>query len=117
MQLPMQWNAVTAAGPQWAQTFGFPDTDITGLMWEFVIRPDTSDAAQPPLVKVTATPSAQGQINIDTGARTVQVVLTPTATGPLGKGARPFALYSNPGDVTEIGWVTGIFNTALIAAP
>lgn len=117
MQLPMQWNTATAAGPQWAQTFGFPGTDITGLVWEFVVRPDTSDTAQPPLVKVTETPGAQGQINVDTVASTVQVVLTPAATGPLGKGARPHALYSNPSTSTEVCWVAGTFNTTLVAAP
>ena len=115
--LPNQVNFATAAGSQWAQTFSMPTVDITGLAWEFVIRPTVTDAAIPPLVKVTTTVSAQGQITVDTVAKTVQVVLTPTATSVLQKGARPYALWSNPGTTTATTWCEGVFNTALVPAP
>lgn len=115
--LPFQVNFAAAAGGQWAQTFRFPDTDITGLAWEFVIRPTVTDATQPGLVEVTTTVSAQGWITVDTTARTVQVVLTNAATTLLGKGARPYALWSNPNTGQDTPWAAGIFNSQLVAVP
>lgn len=115
--LPTQVNFATAAGSQWAQTFQFTGVDITGLAWEFVIRPSVTDTAQPPLIKVTTTVGAQGQITVDTGAGTVQVVLTPAATVLLGKGARPYALWSNPGTTSATSWCEGIFNSSLVPTP
>lgn len=115
--LPKQVNFVAAAGSQWAQTFQLAEVDITGLSWEFVIRPHATDVTQPPLIKVTATVSAQGRIVVDTTARTVQVVLTPAATSLLGKGARPYALWSNPGSTSATTWCDGVFNSTLVPAP
>lgn len=115
--LPNQVNFATAAGSQWAQTFQFAGVDLTGLAWEFVIRPNATDAAQPPLVKVTTTVTAQGQITVDLTAKSVQVVLTPAATSLLGKGARAYALWSNPGTTTATTWCEGIFNSSLVPAP
>ncbi|MEU0818950.1 hypothetical protein [Streptomyces mirabilis] len=115
--LPNQVNFATAAGSQWAQTFQFTGVDLTGLAWEFVIRPAVADVAQPPLVKVTTTVTAQGQITVDLTAKTVQVVLTPAATTLLGKGARPYALWSNPGTATATTWCDGVFNSSLVPAP
>jgi hypothetical protein len=115
--IPNQANFATAAGSQWVQTFQFVGVDLTGLTWEFVIRPSTTDTAQPPLIKVTTTVSAQGQITVDVGAGTVQVVLTPAATTLLGKGARPYALWSNPGTPTATTWCAGVFNSVLAPAP
>lgn len=119
--LPMQWNTSSAAGSQWVQSFTLKNGDatlvnLTGLTWEFVIRPSTSDAAVTPLVKVTTTVGAQGQIAVDVPTATVTVTLTPAATAPLGSGARPHALWSNPGTGTAVAWVTGTFNTSLVAA-
>lgn len=115
--LPNQANFATAAGSQWAQTLQFTGVDLTGLTWEFVIRPNVTDVAQPPLVKVTTTVGAQGQITVDLTAKTVQVVLTPAATTLLGKGARPYALWSNPGTTTATTWCEGVFNSVLVPAP
>ena len=115
--LPNQVNFSTAAGSQWVQTFQFAGVDITGLTWEFVIRPNVTDTAQPALIEVTTSATAQGQITVDTTAKTVQVVLTPAATTPLGKGARPYALWSNPGSATATAWCEGVFNTSLVPTP
>ena len=113
--LPNQVNFTTAAGSQWAQTFQITGTDLTGLAWEFVIRPNVTDTAVTPLVKVTTTVSAQGQITVNTATGAVQVVLTPAATALLGKGARPYSLWSNPGQTSATAWCAGVFNTQLIA--
>lgn len=112
----MRWDTATAAGPQWAQTFGIP-VDLTGLAWSFVIRINAADRSEPPLVRVTTASSAQGQITVDTVASTVQVVLTPAATAPLGKGIWAHALYSDRNTSTETCWVEGVFSTSIIAAP
>lgn len=112
-----QANFSTPSGSQWAQTFTISGVDLTGLTWEFVIRPTATDTAQPPLVKVTTTVSAQGQITVNTAAGTVQVVLTPAATSLLGKGARPYALWSNPGTTSATTWCDGTFNTQLVPTP
>jgi hypothetical protein len=115
--LPNQVNFATAAGSQWAQTFQFTGVDITGLAWEFVIRPTVTDIAQPALIEVTTTATAQGQITVDTAAGTVQVVLTPAATSVLLKGARPYTLWSNPGTTSATAWCEGVFNSTLVSAP
>jgi len=115
--LPSTANFVTGAGSQWTQTFQLQGVDITGLTWAFGIRPNSLDTAQPPLIKVTGTQSAQGQVIADPVARTVQVVLTPAATALLGRGSRPYALWSNPGTTSATSWCAGVFNSVLIPAP
>lgn len=119
--LPNQWNTTTPAGSQWAQAFqlqnddGTP-VDITGWTWEFVIRPTVVDTASPALVQVTTTVTAQGYITVNISTATVIVVLAPAATALLGKGARPYALWSQPGTTQATAWVEGAFNTQLVAA-
>ena len=119
--LPNQWNTTAAAGSQWSQVFqmqnddGTP-VDLAGLTWEFVIRPTVSDTASPALVQVTTTVNAQGYITVNTVTGTVTVVLNPAATSLLGKGARPYTLWSQPGTNTAVAWVDGVFNTQLVAA-
>lgn len=120
MQLPTQVNFATAAGSQWAQTFTLTDAngtalDLTGLAWEFVIRPNVTDTTVPPLVKVTTTPGAQGQIDVTPLTGTVTVTLTPAATTLLNQGSRPHTLWSNPGTTTATVWAEGRFNSALVA--
>ena len=112
-----QANLTTDSGSQWAQTFQFQGVDISGLTWEFVIRPSLTDTTQPPLIKVTTTVGSQGQITADTVARTVQVVLTPAATALLGQGARPYALWSNPGTTSATTWCEGTFTSTTVPAP
>jgi hypothetical protein len=112
----------TAAGSQWQQTFTLTNPDgtpinLTGLTWEFVIRPTVQDAAVPPLVSVTTTPTSQGSITVTPLTGIVTVTLTPAATTLLGKGQRPHALWSNPGTPTAITWVAGNFTTQLVANP
>lgn len=119
--LPNQWNASAAAGSQWAQAFQLQNDDGTpvntvGWTWEFVIRPTVSDVTSPALVQVTTTASSQGYITVNTATATVMVVLSPAATTALGKGARPYALWSNPGTTQATAWVDGVFNSQLVAA-
>jgi hypothetical protein len=120
--LPNQWNTTVAAGSQWAQTFQLQNDDgtpidTTGWTWEFVIRPATNDTTTPALVQVTTTPTAQGYIATDPATGAVTVVLAPVATSLLGRGARPYTLWSNPGTPQATAWVEGVFNSQLVAAP
>jgi len=120
--LPNQWNASSPAGSQWSQAFTLQNDDgtpvnVTGWTWEFVIRPTVADMTSPALVQVTTTVNAQGYITVDTVTATVMVVLNPAATTLLGKGARPYALWSQPGTSLALAWVEGVFNSQLIANP
>lgn len=121
-QLPTTANFATAAGSLWRQTFTLTDSDgtpidLTGLAWEFVIRPTATDTTTPALVAVTTTPSSQGQIDVVPLTGSVTVTLTSAATTPLGKGARPYALWSSPGGGTQTTWAQGVFNTLIVAQP
>lgn len=117
----MQWRARTAAGAKWTQIFALTNADgsvvdLTGLAWEFAIRPSPTDVAATPLIKVTTTPGAQGQIVVDIPTGTVTVTLTPAATVLLGRGSRAHALWSNPGTSSAICWAEGAFDSAPVAA-
>lgn len=119
--LPSQWNAWTPAGSQWTQTFTLQNDDgsivnIAGWTWELVIRPTVTDATSPALVQVTTTASSQGYITANATTGTVTVVLAPAATTLLGKGARPYTLWANPGTSQATAWLDGTFNSQLVAA-
>jgi hypothetical protein len=119
-QLPFTVNFAVAAGSQWRQTFTLTDAngdpiDLTGLAWEFVIRPEVTNTTSPALVQVTTTSSSQGQIDVTPLTGTVTVTLTPAATTLLGRGTRPYALWSNPGQTSATTWAAGTFNTQLVA--
>lgn len=114
-----QANAVAFAGSQWREIYTFTNNgvaiDLTGLTWKFVIRPNVTDTTSPALVAVTTTANAQGQIVVTPVAGIVTVTLTPATITMLGKGARPYALRSDPGLTTETLWVEGTFNSQLAA--
>lgn len=121
-QLPTQVSFCAAAGSLWRQTFTLTNADgspidLTGMAWEFVIRPDSTDATIPALVQVTTTSSTQGQITVTALQGMVTVTLTPAATSLLGHGARPYALWSNPGTDSATAWAAGTFSTQLVANP
>lgn len=114
--LPAQVTFSSPAGSEWAQTFRMQGVDISGLDWEFVIRPTVVDRSDPPLVRVTPTVGVQGQITVDTGTDTVQVVLTSAATTALGRGPNRYALWSNPGTASQTCWCEGVFTALSVSA-
>ncbi|MER6778485.1 MULTISPECIES: hypothetical protein [unclassified Streptomyces] len=119
--LPLRWRTATVAGTQWSATFTLLDDDgtpmdISGKVFEFVIRPTAADTTLPPLVAVTATATAQGYLTVDTLTATIQVVLTPAATTLLGTGCRPFALWMDPGQPDATCLVEGPFYSRLVSA-
>lgn len=119
--LPLRWRTATVAGAQWSASFTLLDDDgtrmdISGKGFEFVIRPNSADAAMPPLVVVTATATAQGYLTVDIVTATIQVVLTPAATTLLATGCRPFALWMDPGQPDSTCLVEGPFYSRLVSA-
>lgn len=121
--LPNQVNVSDCvAGSQWVETYVLQNDDgtlmnIVGKTFEFVIRPSTSDTAQPAMVAVNSTASnVQGYITVTTATSTVQVVLSPTATSLLGQCADPYSLWMDKGlpDATDL--VVGTFFSNLVAA-
>lgn len=120
----MDVKAFATAGSVWTQTYtlaqypGGPPIDLTGLVFELVIRPSTTDATNPPLVKVTSAGStSQGSVTITPGTGTVVVALTPAATLLLGRSTNPYGLWSSPGTTAATEWVSGTFVTSLAAQP
>lgn len=120
--LPNQLQVNAAAGSQWVTTYQLQNDDgtlmaISGKTFEFVIRPNPSDTAEPAMVAVNSTAStAQGYITVTTATSTVQVVLSPTATALLGQGARPYTLWMDPGLPDATALVDGICFSNLVAA-
>lgn len=120
---PAQVNTSCSAGFVWSETYsltqtpGGPPIDLTGLVFELVIRPNVEDTTSPALVQVSSSGSnTQGSITIATPANGIVVVnLTPAATTLLGEGVRPYTLCSNPGTSTAACWVSGQFFSRLVA--
>lgn len=117
MTLPLPWSTNGPVGSQWDQQFSFPSIDISTYTWEFVLRTSTQQTGTP-AVKVTETAGASGYITADPVARTVMVVLSPTATATLNAGATyALALWSDVDLPDEKTWVRGTFTALPVAAP
>ena len=121
--LPNQVQINVAAGSQWSQGYQLQNDDsspfnITGMTFEFVIRPNTSNAAEPAMVSVNSTASsAQGYITVTVETATLLVVLSPTATELLGQSANPYSLWMNPGTSSQTDLVQGTSFCVLVALP
>lgn len=108
--MPQLWAANAVSGSQWVQTFTLTNDDgtlmsIAGKGFELVIRASATDTSPTPLAKVTSGgATAQGYININTAASTVQVVLSPTTTASIPSTGAWHALWMDAGlaDQTEI---------------
>lgn len=120
--LPDQLNISVAAGSQWPESYQLLDENqqpinLTGMPVTFSIRNAVTDTNQPALVTINSTAStAQGYITV-TLPNTLLVVLSATATALLGQGARPYGLWTNPGQSNEQAWVTGTCYSSLVALP
>lgn len=117
---PQQLTAYSAASSQWTAGYTLTNDDSTPMdlstaTFEMVIRPNTSNTAQPATVVVTTTPGAQGYITI-TG-NTALVVVEPAATALLGQGPWAYALWLNPGTPNATDLVSGTFFSQLVAVP
>jgi hypothetical protein len=120
--LPNQVQINVAAGSQWPQCYqllsnGAP-ADISTATFRFVVRPSTSDTAEPALISVNSVESSsQGYITVTVETATIMVVLSPTATALLGQSADPYALWMNPGTPSQTDLVTGTSFCQLVPLP
>lgn len=121
--LPNQVQINVAAGSQWSQGYQLQNDDgsifnITGMAFEFVIRPNASNVAEPAMVSVNSTASsAQGYITVTVETATLLVVLSPTATALLGQSVNPYSLWMNPGTSSQTDLVQGASFCVLVALP
>ena len=86
---------------------------ISGATWEYVVRPTATDVSTP-LIDITTTVSAEGQITVTATASLSQILLTilPAATQPLAPGSYYHTLWMNPGTNAAFTWVTGLLQIA-----
>lgn len=126
------WDLILPCGSQdsWAiDLFADADQtipyDITGLSWEYAVRADVTDTGTP-LISLTTTLSAAGQLQITSTANLSRVLinLLPAATATLLVGPPPVeqrtlhhALWSNPGTTSAQCWFAGRFTVQGTSQP
>jgi hypothetical protein len=118
VDLPLPWTTSGPVGSQWTQSFGFPTTDISTYTWTLVLRSSTRQTGTP-AARITSTgATASGYITVDTTARTVLAVLSPTATAALAADETyALALWADPSLSDATTWVRGLFTATAVAAP
>ena len=120
--LPNNYTVVAAADSQWSLTFTIQNddgtvADITNKVFEFVVR-DRLNRAGKILFSVNSTAStAYGTITVTVATATVQVILTPTATGSIPEGGGPYTLWMDQNLPDATALVTGIFYANPVANP
>lgn len=110
----LPWTLTMPAGSlqSWNVQFNVPATfapyPITGTTWEYVARLNATDTG-PPLIDITTTPSAQGQISVTATSLLSQVtlVISPAATASLTPGQLWHALWMNPATTGQFTWLSG----------
>lgn len=109
--LPNAVSLNVAVGSQISQTYQFKNSDgslmnITGKVFEFVIRSDPSEGhAVTPVVSVTSTAStASGTITVNTLTSTILVTVTATAMATLTQKQYVYTLWmdQNLSDATAM---------------
>lgn len=122
MLLPNNYTVVVAANSQWSLSFTIQNddgtlADITNKTFEFVVRDRLNRAGKVLFAVNSATSTAYGTITVDTLTATIQVILSPTATGSIPEGGGPYTLWmdQNLSDATAL--VTGVFYANPVANP
>lgn len=122
----LPWTLTMPAGSLEQWTFTFTTIDATtgqsvpypiiGATWEYVARVSAADTGTP-LVSVTATPNAQGNIVVTSTATLSQIQLTlnPAATASLAPQEYWHTLWMQPGTASAYTWVTG--NLIIVGNP
>lgn len=120
---PITQAAYATSGSAWTWTYPLTDSsgnplNLTGLTFEFVVRPTVTNTVEPGLISVSSTASnSQGSITITPLAGLVTVTLTPAATSLLQDGVYPYGLWSSPGTSTATIWYDGNMTANLAALP
>lgn len=121
MLLPNNYTVVAAATSQWSLTFTIQDddgsvADIANKTFEFVVR-NRLNRVGVVLFSVNSTASTSyGTITVDVQTATVQVILTPTATGSVPEGGGPYTLWMDPNLNDATALVAGTFYANPVAA-
>lgn len=118
-------NETAVINSSWSRTYNLtqypngPAIDLTGMVFEFVVRPNITDTTSPALVQLSSSGSTtQGTITITPTSGIVAVNLTPAATLLLARtNIAAYALWSQPGTSTQTMWVEGEFLVQQVAGP
>jgi hypothetical protein len=112
----LSWTLRMPAGTlqQWAFTFTIPEPatsppyPLGGSFFEWVVR-DTATGAGTPVIDITQSAAAAGQITVTSTPVLSQVLLTiyPAATVTLAPGTYDQSLWMNPGTTGAYSWVSG----------
>lgn len=120
--LPNTFAFTVPQGSEWSTVFGAQNADGTPMnilnkTFEFAIRRAVTDTGTP-LVSVNSTSStAQGTIQVNVPAATVQVILSAAATASLVHGGGVYALWMDPGLVDATVMVNGTFYATPVVLP
>jgi hypothetical protein len=109
--LPNYYTIISSQGSAWSAVFALQNDDgtpmdIAGKTFEFVARPAVTNRSTPPQVEVTSvTNTAQGEVNVNVTAATVEVVVNASANSGWTGGT--YTLWMNPGLVDATALVQG----------
>jgi hypothetical protein len=119
--LPNNYTVVTAQGSQWSVVVTVYNEDgslanLTGKIFEFIVRSTASSAAS--IFSVTSTASTgNGTILVSTAASAVTVVVNAAATGLLSGGGGNYTLWMDQGLSDATALMTGVFLAQAVPAP
>lgn len=123
MLLPNLYNIQAASNSQFSVVFTIQNddgtlADLTGKIFEFVVRDRLNATSSKVLVSVnSSTATANGYITVSTTASTVEVVLTATGVGLIVDGGGPYTLWMDQGLSDATALVVGTFFVQQVAAP
>lgn len=121
--LPNTFSIQMGIGSLWSQNYVLQNSDgslanLTGKIFEFVVRTDPSQASSvTPAIIVTTTSSSAGVITVNTATATVNVLLNPSATAALSQTSYHYTLWMDQGLSDATAWVTGTIFASQIALP
>ena len=123
MLLPNLYNIQAPSNSQFSVVFTIQNddgtlADITGKIFEFVVRDRLNANSSKVLVSVnSSTATSNGYITVTTAASTVEVVLTAVGVGLITDGGGPYTLWMDQGLSDATAMVTGTFFVQQVAAP
>lgn len=121
MLLPNNYTVVTAASSQWSLVFTIQNddgtvADITNKTFEFVVRNRLSRSSVMLFSVNSIASTTYGTVTVDVPTATLQVILTPVATGSIPEGGGPYTLWMDQGLSDATALVTGVFYANPVAA-
>ena len=124
--LPTNFTVLTASGSQWSAVVTITNSDgtlanITGKVFEFVVRTSTAQINGPDgaaVFSVNSTSStANGTITVNTVLSQVQIIVNAVAVNLLTQGGGLYTLWMDPNLSDATALLTGQFLIQTVAAP